>query len=244
MSIPTRVGHVAYQLLTRGVTVVEVPGWEDRGAGPMDDIRGMVMHHTASPRDAGNAASLRVVTFGRADLRNSLCMWHVARDGTVHLVAAGVSWHAGRSRWLHDRALNRIYAGVEAEHDGAGEPWTPASIAAQEAIDVEMAREFGFEPDETVAEHREVAVPYGRKTDRAGVSGPAWRARVAAALDHEEDDDMLFITTDATKLVWLVAGGARVRLPHSRFADELDPGWRKKLKVLSSDHPLMRLPEA
>lgn len=58
----------------------------------------------------------------------------------------------------------------------------------------------------------------------------------------EEDDEMLFISHPETKTVWVVIGDRRIPLRNPRDAAELDPQWRDKVKQLSPDHPLLKLP--
>ncbi|MDT5189601.1 MAG: hypothetical protein QOI28_1852 [Mycobacterium sp.] len=49
-----------------------------------------MVHHTGS--DNASAAS---IADGRPDLPGPLSQLHIARDGTVTVVAVGVAWHAG-----------------------------------------------------------------------------------------------------------------------------------------------------
>ena len=77
-------------LRAEGVRLVEFPGWRDRGHGDFKDIRGVMAHHTGS--DNATAAS---IAYGRPDLPGPLSQLHIARDGTVTVVAVGVAWHAG-----------------------------------------------------------------------------------------------------------------------------------------------------
>lgn len=184
MKIADRLTLVASRLRVRwGIEVVEVPGWQDRGAGDHVAMRALVRHHTASPRGSGNTASLRVVTHGRKDLRNSLSMWYQPREGRVaYLIAAGVSWHAGRGGWPADDPItgNDVAAGDEIENDGRGEPFTADQMYVARAIETEMGREFGWTAGRTGCEHSEHAP--GRKVDRFGIDGEAERRHVAALM--------------------------------------------------------------
>ncbi|MBW3663587.1 MAG: N-acetylmuramoyl-L-alanine amidase [Actinobacteria bacterium] len=190
--ISARLQRVVARLRTVwGITVVLVPGWETRGAGQMKVLVGHVQHHVGGPR-TGDAPSLRTVTFGRARLRNSLSMWFTARtSGVAYLVAAGVSWHAGRSSWGGYTSLNDKFAGNEAEHSGqADERWTDASLYTQAAIAYEMCREFAH-PLSNIAEHKEVATRRGRKPDRVAIDGSRWRRRIGAMKPpHIEEVEM------------------------------------------------------
>lgn len=160
-----------------GIPIVQVPGWETRGKGAMT-TRGHLEHHTAG--GSGVAASLRVVTFGRAGLRNSLSRWYVDRAATGYLVALNVSWHAGAGV----KGTNVILSGTEGENNGVDEPWsepmkeTMARITAAEAI------VFGYSANR-VWEHREHAPR--RKIDRTGIDPDQWRARVAEIIEEGVD---------------------------------------------------------
>ncbi len=82
---------IADVLRAEGVKLVEFPGWQNRGHGDFKDIRGVMVHHTGS--DNASAAS---IANGRPDLPGPLSQLHIARDGTVTVVAVGVAWHARR----------------------------------------------------------------------------------------------------------------------------------------------------
>jgi hypothetical protein len=199
--------RVRDRVRARGFVVHEVPHWEGRGAGTLRPA-GFLNHHTAGSRSGGNTASLRLVTFGRSDLRNALCNWYCARNGDLYLVAGGVAWHAGRG----DLGSNSTLIGCEAENDGLGEPWQPRSLDAQAALNAECAREFGH-GSRRCWEHKEHAK--GRKIDRAGIDGPSWRHRVehdstgtspTPASPPIEEEDMLIpinVPPGAEQVLWL-----------------------------------------
>ena len=58
-------------LLKAGLKVATIDGWESRGSGDMGDIRGVICHHTAGPRQ-GNMPSLKTILNGRPDLPGPL----------------------------------------------------------------------------------------------------------------------------------------------------------------------------
>lgn len=118
----------------------------------------------------------------------------------------------------------------------------PDTLIADVAEFVRWHRQYG--PDQLTGGHRDVgntSCPggnlYRRIPDINGVAADDSR------FVPEEDDGMLFISTKATKVVWLVAGDTRVRLGSATQADEIDPKWREKLRTLSDGHPLFKLPE-
>jgi N-acetyl-anhydromuramyl-L-alanine amidase AmpD len=98
-----------------GVRLVEYPGWRDRGHGDFKDIRGVMVHHPGS--DNAGAAS---IADGRADLPGPLSQLHIARDGTVTVVAVGVAWHAGVGMypWLPTNMGNWHTIGIECANSG------------------------------------------------------------------------------------------------------------------------------
>jgi hypothetical protein len=102
-------------LRAEGVTIVEFRGWRNRGHGDFKDIRGVMVHHTGS--DTASAAS---IAQGRPDLTGPLSQLHIARDGTVTVVAAGVAWHAGVGTypWLPTNMGNWHTIGIECANTG------------------------------------------------------------------------------------------------------------------------------
>lgn len=173
----TQVARVVGRLRARGFKVVGVDGWETRGKEAMT-TRARIEHHTAG--GSGDTASLRVVTFGREGLRNSLSRWYVSRSGVIYLIALRTSWHAGAGT----QGTNSTLSGTEAEHSGSrSEPWPAAVLDAMEAISQEEIAEFGLSPGH-VFEHKEHA-GYRGKVDRIAIDGDEWRARLA------EEDDMV-----------------------------------------------------
>jgi hypothetical protein len=176
-----RIVQVRDRLRSRGFTVVEVAGWENRGRGEFLEVRGQFNHHDAFPARTGHAGGLRTCTFGRSDLPNSLCMFYLGSDGVVYVVAARVSWQTGSAMWKGVSAPNSRWCGIEARNDGVGESWPKVQLDAYAALNEETCKAFGFGAD-MLPDHKEAAVPRGRKPDRYGIDPVAWRARIAAAL--------------------------------------------------------------
>lgn len=67
-----------------------LPGWETHGHGDFKDCRGVMLHHTGNSRETAQS-----IANGRPDLAGPLSQVHIAPDGIVTVVAAGVAWHAG-----------------------------------------------------------------------------------------------------------------------------------------------------
>src|SRR5699024_9177846 len=162
---------MAYALATRleravknaGVKYKKVSGWASRGHGTMGRVESVIAHHTAGPK-SGNSPSLNVVAYGRPGLSGPLAQLFLARDGTVYLVAAGISYHAGRvssSTYSNSHAI-----GIEAENTGLSNdsPWPSGQIDAYAKLCKALCKEFGLSTSR-VRGHKEVAVPKGRKPD-------------------------------------------------------------------------------
>jgi hypothetical protein len=164
-----------------GRPVVEVPGWETRGHGPMADCRAIVCHHTAGAK-SGNYPSLNVVAYGRAGLAGPLSQFGIGRDGTIYVIAAGQAAHAGKDSQVHPaEARNRYSIGIEAENTGMGEPWGDAIMESYVRLVRALCDEFKL-PVSRVYGHKEIAYTasgrLGRKIDPAGFSMDTFRSAV------------------------------------------------------------------
>lgn len=146
-----------------GYPVVEVKGWKTRSntRDGMGKVKTIVAHHTAGPK-SGNAPSLNVVTNGRAGLRGALAHYVLGRDGTIYVVAAGLTWHAGKVR---STAYGNTHAiGIEAENTGLGEKWSNAQLDSYVKLCAALVKEFGLSVSDVKA-HKEICSPVGRKPD-------------------------------------------------------------------------------
>lgn len=102
-------------LRAEGLTVVEMPGWKDRGHGDFGWIWGSMYHHTGA-----NNTSAEFCARGRSDLPGPICNVHVNREGVMTVVAAGVAWHGGSGRYkdIPANAANWHTIGFEVQYDG------------------------------------------------------------------------------------------------------------------------------
>lgn len=161
-----------------GYPVVEVAGYKARGHGGFRALEVVVGHHTADG-PSGNYPSLNIVTKGRSDLPGPLCNYGLGRDGTVYVVAAGVAWHAGASRWAGFNDLNDESIGIEAEATGVTpDCWTAVQRDAYPRL-VAACLHFMRRDASRFAGHKEVCIPKGRKIDPAYWDLNDFRARVA-----------------------------------------------------------------
>lgn len=165
-----------------GLKVVEVDGWRSRGHGGLSAVETIVCHHTATSRAApGDYPSIDVVRNGRPGLPGPLAQLGLGRSGTVYVIAAGVSYHAGEVR---DFSMDNWHAiGIEAEADGLS-PWPAAQIDAYAGLCAALAKHYRLSVDRVMG-HKEVCAPVGRKID-PNFDMDAFRAQVANA----QEDDM------------------------------------------------------
>ena len=168
---------IANRLRAVGLNVVEVAGWQTRGADSFNP-RGSVDHHTAGPR-SGNAPSLGVVVNGRSDLPGPLCNVLVGRNNTCYVVAAGRANHAGAGGWRGLSGNSSVF-GVERENVGDGsEPWRQDQTQTAAKVHAALISSHGGDSS-LVCEHKEWAPK--RKIDAFGVDGNQMRTMVAANL--------------------------------------------------------------
>lgn len=154
---------LAEAALMTGYKVVEVKDWRTRGHGGFRVVEGVVLHHTAGPR-SGNYPSLNVVTNGRVGLKGPLSNYGIGRDGTIYVIAAGVCWHAGASKWAGFLDLNDEFIGIEAESTGTSDDWTPAQRDVYPRL-VAACLHYMRRTADRAAGHKEIAP--GRKIDPA-----------------------------------------------------------------------------
>jgi len=115
-----------------GLKVAEVPGWRSRGRADMQQVRGVICHHTGNAH-AGNMPTLQMLIDGRPDLSGPLAQLGLGRDGTFYIVAAGRANHAGKGIWenVPQNAGNQFMIGIEAEHSGnPADPWPDVQMDA------------------------------------------------------------------------------------------------------------------
>lgn len=185
MAVKSKHIGLVHHLQIWGLKVEESEGWRNRGRPYNFYPRGVIAHHTASGKDSGNFGSDRIVTVGRSDLPGPLCQFLLGRDGTVKLIAAGYSNHAGFGGPRVDIPANmgNTYAyGIEAENNGLGEPWSKAQLNAYYRLCAALLAWMDRKDVNRVFGHKEWAP--GRKIDPAGINMDEFRKQVQKALDH------------------------------------------------------------
>lgn len=167
--------RIIARLRARGFVVNEHSGWRTRGVDGRDMKRAqsLLMHHDVS-RPPANYPLASMIKNGRGQpgtkghLKGPLSQWGVGRQGTIEVLAAGLAYHAGRTR--NDWSANDRAQGCEAANRGTGsvkdpdEPWPAASMAAQRALAEEFMREYDVGTNR-IRGHKEECLPAGRKID-------------------------------------------------------------------------------
>jgi N-acetyl-anhydromuramyl-L-alanine amidase AmpD len=168
-----------------GLDVVEFPGWRHRGHGEFADLRGVMVHHTGS-----NTATAASIADGRPDLAGPLAQLHIARSGTVTVVAAGVAWHAGVGRYprLPANMGNWHTIGIECANTGTSPSaphrrnWPDAQYFAMVDSCAAINRRLGHTADRTIG-HKEYAGRAQGKWDPGAIDMDQLRHDVAARID-------------------------------------------------------------
>jgi N-acetyl-anhydromuramyl-L-alanine amidase AmpD len=175
---------IADVLRAEGVKLVEFPGWQNRGHGDFKDIRGVMVHHTGS--DNASAAS---IANGRPDLPGPLSQLHIARDGTVTVVAMGVAWHAGVGQypWLPTNMANWHMIGIECANSGTSptaphrKNWPEAQYSAMVNCCAAINRRLSQTSARTIG-HKEYAGRAQGKWDPGAIDMDILRADIQARI--------------------------------------------------------------
>lgn len=168
-------------LRAEGLDVVELTGWRRRGHGVFSDIRGVMVHHTGS-----NSATAQSIAAGRPDLPGPLSQLHIARDGTVTVVAAGVAWHAGVGMypWLPANMGNWHTIGIECANTGTSPSaphrrnWPDAQYSALVNSCAALCRRLGQPAARTIG-HKEYAGRAQGKWDPGAIDMDVLRRDIA-----------------------------------------------------------------
>ena len=168
------------------IKVVELPDWRQYGHGDFGRIWGVMVHHTGNAR--ADAMSIRN---GRPDLEGPLSNLHIAQDGTVTVVAAGVCWHAGRGSYpgIPTDNGNQVLIGIECAwpRDTSITPatqtrerWPDAQIIAMRDSVAAILTRLGHDSSRVIA-HKEYAGIAQGKWDPGNLSMDWFREEVAKA---------------------------------------------------------------
>lgn len=165
-----------------GLDVSTWSGWQNRSrsSGGFTAVRGVVVHHTASPTTVTfqNDWSYCAVGHPDAPVANML----LGRQGQLGIHAAGASNHAGKggpwscsSGVVPADSANSNMIGIEASNNGVGETWAPAMLDAYERLVAALCDAYRLDPARDVVAHYEWGGPVvgqpGRKIDPFGPAG-------------------------------------------------------------------------
>lgn len=207
MAIPLTPDQLVAALRAEGCRVVEVGSWRTHNRnhkGPWGPVHGVMDHHTAG----GSSGAVEYCYSGSAELPGPLCHGVITKDGTVHLISAGRSNHAGggdpnvlaavKDEWYTDRPPvphqhqgtagavdgNPHFYGFECVNMGDGkDPWPAVQVEAMVRANAALCRAHRW-TEKSVIAHREWS---DYKPDPAGPgmpSMPAVRARIKERLAH------------------------------------------------------------
>jgi N-acetyl-anhydromuramyl-L-alanine amidase AmpD len=176
-------------LRAEGIDVVEYAGWHSRGHGDFKDIRGVMVHHTGS--DTSTAES---IADGRTDLAGPLSQLHIAQDGTVTVVAAGIAWHAGPGMypWMPTNMGNWHTIGIECANSGTSSTaphrrnWPDTQYFALVRCCAAIGRRLGLGANRTIG-HKEYAGRIQGKWDPGAIDMDVLRADIRIRIGAVKD---------------------------------------------------------
>ncbi|WP_211695648.1 N-acetylmuramoyl-L-alanine amidase [Mycobacterium spongiae] len=184
-----------------GDRLVVEAGWQGRGngAGPnrqMDDIWGVMIHHTGNDRETVAAIRDGVEQPG-GFLAGPLAQCLIKPDGRCHLVAVGPCNHAGQGYYPgvgtntgNIRLIGFECAWPTVNPDGSynrGQPWPDAQIHTMRDAATAVVRRLGYGSDRVIG-HKEYATRAPNvKWDPGNLSMDWFRLQVAKDLRGEFD---------------------------------------------------------
>lgn len=197
-----------------GVPVVEHPGWEARAQSGAFTPRGLIRHW-----DASSPGSHGAVDYMAANIACNIttCRGDAGHGPSVHVLAAGLAWHAGTGQFgVFPRDQGNAYAvGHEIAHT-VDEPWSDAQLDVVVAAERAILDHLRADVDDAWCTHSEYAP--GRKIDTTGGAfgqNPAHeRARLAGELTPttiRKAPTMLIFSTPDGRL-WITDGIRKRRL--------------------------------
>jgi hypothetical protein len=153
--------NIVNELRRRGVTVHEWSGWQNRGNGTKDlDVKGIILHHTGS--DYGSAYPELVSSSQPWAGGGALCNFAGNADGSLTVIAAGLTYHAGGGYGpnqgpLAPYANNRNYytVGLEIVYPGS-QPMTSAQYETAVTLSRVVVDLYARGDAEFVRAHAEV----------------------------------------------------------------------------------------
>lgn len=165
-----------------GIRYTIEPGAFNRGHGDIISPNFLVLHHTAGGNDDSD---IRVVRDGRPGLPGPLSQMVLKRDGSVHIIAVGVCWHAGPgpAKWGAPQNMGNYYSlGIEGVSNGYND-WTAAQRDAYPKVVAALLKDMKLPADRWIF-HRDYNKADG-KIDPAGFDAGWFDRQVRAALENK-----------------------------------------------------------
>lgn len=157
-----------------GISYTVEPGAYNHGHGDINEVRFIVIHHTAGGNDS---ADIRVVRDGRAGLPGPLSQLVLKRNGQPHLVAVGVCYHAPGSinyRGVAPGNGNWWSIGIEGVSNGYND-WTPEQRREYPRVVAALLKDMKLPSDAWIF-HRDYQP--GEKIDPGGFTKEWFAAEV------------------------------------------------------------------
>lgn len=230
---------------------------------------GYVVHITAGVEDvdmrSGDASAEQTARF--ASTTSRMVSWHTASDSDSHFYLLPLNAVAFHVRGYNSSTCGHEISKSDVTWGDENADWVEATLRHAAAIVGPACDELGIPLRHISKATLDAAIRAG-KPNLGGLIGHSaldpdrrrdpgadfpWSRFLrycaeAVAFKHyvttSEEDEYMFISHTGTNAVYLVTGGVRVLMRKPLDADQVDPAWRKKVRVLAADHPLFRLPLA
>lgn len=228
-----RVLELPDMLRKYNVEPVLVAGWQTRGHEFPTRPDGALRHWTAGSTRLG-IPSLNILTHGRSDLPGPLCAVGQERapsdrDDRAYVVASGKANHAGDGLWNGIRGNYKLL-GLEIEWAGPTETFSSRRRDVSERIMAALLDCCAGTSSADAAEHREYALPPGRKID-TNLSGHDLRRRLAILRTPappptepeliDEEAPVFLAKKTGTAEVFLFEGGRMTHVKSRADVDEI-----------------------
>lgn len=168
-----------------GLAFTEEPGWRTRGHGDINDVRFIVIHHTASANN--DAAGINPVRDGVAGLEGPLSQLCLKRNGQPHIIAQGVCWHAYGTinyRGVAPKQGNYWSIGIEGIDSGYN-TWTEEQRVGYPKVVASLLKYMKLPPDAWIF-HRDYQP--GEKIDPGGFDKAWFDRQVRAAYNNVSEE--------------------------------------------------------
>lgn len=168
----------------KGITELTTePGWltRSRGSGGLDELNGILNHHTVSGPGSDPVNDIAYICYGNPYAPSPVSQLYSSRSGRIHICAAGAANHGGRGgqykpvpgeKFVDVDRANQELIGMECSNWGNGtDIWPWEQIMAIITVNALINLAEGWLPERNFA-HKEYCGPgttqEGRKIDPLG----------------------------------------------------------------------------